>query len=155
MHVLVRLVMVAFGLVAAAVCAGAAIVLIESWGLPVPSDVTDAEARYAMGVHTIIIGGFALFYGIGPGLLAALIAELLHWRSLLLFATVGALIGVAPLTITLPAWMDVQFTGEPISLTPMTAYPAAGIVAGCVYWLIAGCRAGFFTPTATPPSRTS
>mgnify|MGYP001306873144 CR=1 FL=1 len=143
LYVLFRLFMIIIGLVAGALAAGVALMLIEVWGMPVPSDIPVAEARFALVINALIVSGLALFYACLPGALFGFAAEIFRLRSILWFAAIGGLIGLLPAYGYLPSWVDVNFSGPPLTNMPLKAYPAVGIIGGCMYWLLTGCKAGF------------
>jgi hypothetical protein len=67
----------------------------------------------------------------------------MRWRSVLIFAAAGAILGLIPAFDLIPAWVNVAESGDRLINSPFKAFPAVGILGGCAYWLIAGCRAGF------------
>jgi MFS family permease len=143
LHALFRFFMIFVGIVAAALAAGTTLTLVESSGLMRPFDVTEAQARDALFVHTLVISGYALLLGFLPAFVSGLLAEIFRWRTIIYFGIVGALIGVYFLFEPIPRWINVVQEGEPLIRDATKAYPAAGIVAGAMYWLVTGCRAGF------------
>lgn len=143
LHVLFRLLMINIGIAAAALAAGVALMLIEVWGLAVPSDIPVPEARFALAINALIVSGFALFYAYLPGGLFGFVAEIFRLRSVVWFAVIGGLIGLLPALEYLPSWVNVNFSGPPLTQMPLKAYPAVGIIGGCMYWLLTGCKAGF------------
>jgi uncharacterized membrane protein len=82
------------------------------------------------------------FYVFAPSFVAILIAEMLSLRSVLYYALAGALIGaLAYFTSDVTARMSGRGTVVPIT-QELQWLTAAGIVAGFVFWLIAGRNAG-------------
>lgn len=143
MHVLFRLFMIHVGLIAACLIASFALVVAETWNLELPSDVTVDSAQTAGLVHTLIFAAFALMVIYLPAMIFALITEIMRWRSVLIFAAAGAILGLIPAFDLIPAWVNVAESGDRLINSPFKAFPAVGILGGCAYWLIAGCRTGF------------
>ena len=139
-----RFFMIFIGIVCAALAAGTTLMLVESSGLMRPADVSEAQARDALFAHTRVFSGYALLLGFLPAFVAALLAEIFRWRTIVYFAIAGALIGAYFLFQPIPSWIDVVHDeGVQLIQNAEKAYPAAGIVAGAMYWLVTGCRAGF------------
>jgi hypothetical protein len=143
MHVLFRLFMIHVGLIAACLIASFALVVAETWNLELPADVTADSAQTAGLVHTLIFAALALIVIYLPAVAFAFVTEIMRWRSILLFAAAGAILGVMPAFDVIPNWIEVVESGERLIGAPFKALPAVGILGGCAYWLIAGCRAGF------------
>ena len=85
----------------------------------------------------VVIGSF----GFLPALIIALVTEALNIRSVLVYATGGAILGA------LSYLAIVRFDPETMSMVSgvrreVEIMAGAGIVAGLVYWLIAGRNAG-------------
>jgi hypothetical protein len=82
------------------------------------------------------------FYVFAPSFIAILIAEMFSLRSVLYYALAGALIGALAYFMTdIAARISGKGTVAPIT-QELQWLTAAGIVAGSVYWLIAGRNAG-------------
>jgi preprotein translocase subunit SecY len=82
------------------------------------------------------------FYVFAPSFVAILIAEMLSLRSVLYYALVGGLIGALAYFMTDIAGR-IAGKGTVVPITQELQWlTAAGIVAGFVYWLIAGRGAG-------------
>jgi hypothetical protein len=82
------------------------------------------------------------FYVFAPSFIAILIAEMLSLRSVLYYALAGAFIGALAYFMTdIAARIAGKGTVVPIT-QELQWLTAAGIVAGFVYWLIAGRNAG-------------
>ncbi len=82
------------------------------------------------------------FYVFAPSFVAILIAEIFSLRSLLYYALAGGLIGALAYFMTdVSARTQGAGTVAPL-LQELQWLVAAGIVAGFVYWLIAGRSAG-------------
>ena len=135
--------MVFLGLLAAAFAAAVTLMFAETAGLTRPIDVSEAEAKNALLVNVLVIAGYAFATGFVPAFFAGLFAEFFRWRTILYFAVAGAAIGGYLLFAPMPGWINVVQEGEPLIRDASKAYPAAGIVAGAMYWLITGCKVGF------------
>jgi preprotein translocase subunit SecY len=82
------------------------------------------------------------FYVFAPSFVAILIAEMLSLRSVLYYALVGGLIGALAYFMTDIAGR-IAGKGTVVPITQELQWlTAAGIVAGFMYWLIAGRGAG-------------
>lgn len=144
LHIIFRLFLIPLGIVCAALAAGTTLTLVETSGLMGPADVTEAEARDALFVHALIFSGYALLLGFLPALVAGFLAEIFRWRTIVYFGIVGGLIGAYFLYQPIPSWINItQDEGVTLIRDAAKAYPAAGIVAGAMYWLITGNKAGF------------
>ncbi len=143
---------VLFGLLFACLAAGMVVVLAMLF--PELSDIAlgplDPDAlNIVAGFGFIFASGFALL----PALLVVLITEAFNIRGALSYAVGGAAVGLAcylGLTPFDPATM--RFDG--IVRRHLEIMTGAGIVAGMVYWLIAGRTAGAWREPrrAAPPS---
>ena len=151
LYAIFRLFMIFVGIVCAALAAGTTLMLVESSGLMQPADVTEAQARDALFIHTLIFSGYALLLGFLPAFVAGLLAEIFRWRTIVYFGIAGALIGAYFLFQPIPSWINVvQDEGVRLIQNAEKAYPAAGIVAGAMYWLVTGCKAGLLRDTVPP-----
>ena len=100
-----------------------------------------------IGFGFIFISGFALL----PAMIIALITEAFSIRSVLAYAIGGALVGLACYLGLVPFDTDtLRFDG--IVRRHMEIMTGAGIVAGLVYWMIAGRNAGAWR---APPRRSA
>jgi hypothetical protein len=100
-----------------------------------------------LGFGFIFISGFALL----PAMIIALITEAFSIRSVLAYAIGGALVGAAGYLSLVPFDPD-TFRFEGIVRRHMEIMTGAGIVAGLVYWMIAGRNAGAWrAPPRRPP----
>jgi hypothetical protein len=150
MHILFRVLMIHVGILAACFVAALALVTIETWALPIPGDITREKAHEALLVHTVILGMVGLFFSYLPSVALGLTTEIFRIRSILFYAAVGAAIGLIPAIGILPHWITVENTGGNLIASPLKAFPAIGVIGGCLYWLVTGCRAGFSrTPRIT------
>jgi len=158
MSLIGRILVILLGLFAASLVAGA--ILVGAVLFPALSDFPDAPIdpgvlNIVLGFGFIFVSGFALL----PALLVVLITEAFYIRSALAYAAGGGLVGLAcylGLVPFDPATM--RFDG--IVRRHLEIMTGAGIVAGVVYWLIAGRNAGAWrtrpsmppAPPHTPPS---
>src|SRR3954462_8305563 len=135
-----RLIVIFFGFLAASLVAGMIVVVAVLF--PEFSDLDsgsiDPDAvKVVIGFGFIFISGFALL----PEMLVVLITEAFYIRSLLAYALGGAVVGLdcylgfGPLA---PATL--HFDG--IIRRHLEIMTGAGIIAGLVYWMIAGRNAG-------------
>ena len=102
-----------------------------------------------LGFGFIFLSGFALL----PALVVVLITEAFYIRSVLAYAVGGAIVGAACYLGLIPFDTEtLQFDG--IIRRHLEIMTGAGIVAGLVYWLIAGRTAGAWReprPPLRPP----
>ncbi len=135
-----RLFVIFFGFLAACLVAG--IVVVTAVLFPDFSDlgagpVDQSVIDILIGFGFIFISGFALL----PAMIVALITEAFSIRSVLAYAIGGALVGVAGYLSLVPFDTDtLRFEG--IVRRHMEIMTGAGIVAGLVYWMVAGRNAG-------------
>jgi hypothetical protein len=159
MSLIGRVFVILFGLLAACLVAGA--ILVVAVLFPALSDFADAPIdpsalNIVLGFGFVFVSGFALL----PALLVVLITEAFYIRAALAYAVGGGLVGLAcylGLVPFDPATM--RFDG--IVRRHLEIMTGAGIVAGVVYWMIAGRTAGAWraprrvlpsTPPQPPPS---
>lgn len=147
LYIFLRFLMIFVGLIAAALAAGTTLMFAETWGLAKPYDATEGEVRDALFANTLILSGYSLILGFLPAFVAGLAAEIFRLRSIVYFALAGAAIGVYLVFDPVPAWINIVHEGTPLIGNPSKAYPAAGIMAGVMYWLVTGCKAGMFRDT--------
>lgn len=108
----------------------------------------DPAINVIVGLGFIFISGFALL----PATIVALITEAFAIRSVLVYAIGGALVGAACYLGLIPFDTEtMHFDG--IIRRHLEIMTGAGIVAGLVYWLIAGRNAGAWRlpPPRRPP----
>jgi hypothetical protein len=97
----------------------------------------DPALNVVLGFGFIFISGFALL----PALIVVLITEAFYIRSVLAYALGGALVGLACYLGLIPFDpQTMRFDG--IVRRHLEIMTGAGIVAGLIYWLIAGRNAG-------------
>ncbi|WP_076863264.1 hypothetical protein [Bradyrhizobium mercantei] len=145
-----RLFVIAFGFLMACFVAG--IIVVVAVLYPEISDfggqIDQSAVNIVLGFGFIFISGFALL----PALIVVLITEAFFIRSVLAYAVGGAIVGAVCYLGLIPFDPNtMQFHG--IVRRHMEIMTGAGIVAGLVYWLIAGRSAGAWRepPRPLPP----
>ncbi len=145
-----RLFVILFAFLAASLVAGMIIVCAVLF--PEFTDLgigqLDPAVNVIVGLGFIFISGFALL----PALIVAAITEAFNIRSLLVYAVGGALVGAACYLGLIPFDPEtMRFDG--IIRRHLEIMTGAGIVAGLVYWMIAGRTAGAWRvpPPRRPP----
>src|SRR6195952_3895867 len=146
-----RLFVVFFAFLLACFAAGAIVVIAVLY--PEFSDLGQGEIdqsaiNIVLGFGFIFISGFALL----PALIVVLITEAFYIRSILAYAVGGALVGAACYLGLIPFDpATMKFDG--IIRRHLEILTGAGIVAGLVYWMIAGRNAGAWRepPPPLPP----
>jgi phosphotransferase system glucose/maltose/N-acetylglucosamine-specific IIC component len=148
-----RLFVILFAFLAACLVAG--IIVVGAVLYPEFSDLGNAPIdqnalNIVLGFGFIFISGFALL----PALIVVLITEAFHVRGVLAYAVGGAVVGAACYLGLIPFDPNtLQFDG--IVHRHLEIMTGAGIVAGLVYWLIAGRNAGAWRepprPLGPPP----
>src|SRR5271154_1997212 len=135
-----RLFVIAFAFLAACLVAG--MIIVGAVMFPEFSDlgsgpIDQGAIDIIIGFGFIFISGFALL----PALIVALIPEAFYIRSALAYAVGGAVVGLACYLGLVP--FDPQtLRFEGIVRRHLEIMTGAGIVAGVVYWMIAGRTAG-------------
>jgi len=148
MALIVRLFVIAIGFLAACLVAGMIIVIAVLF--PEFSDlgagpVDQGVFQIMVAFGFIFVSGFALL----PAAIIALITEAFSIRSVLAYAIGGAVVGAACYLSLVPFDTDSwHFNG--IVRRHMEIMTGAGIVAGLIYWTIAGRNAGAWR---VPPQR--
>ena len=148
-----RLFVILFGFLAACLVAG--MIVVGAVLFPEFSDfgtgpIDQSALNIVLGFGFIIISGFALV----PAMIVVAITEAFYVRSALTYATGGALAGLACYLGLVPFDpATLQFEG--IVRRHLEIMTGAGIVAGMVYWMIAGRNAGAWRepprPLPSPP----
>jgi hypothetical protein len=145
-----RLIVIFFAFLLASFAAG--MIVVVAFLFPELSDLGDQidqgvlDIIYAFGF--IFVSGFALL----PAMIVAAITEAFCIRSALAYAVGGALVGLACYLGLVPFDPGtLRFDG--IVRRHLEIMTGAGIVAGLVYWLIAGRNAGRWRvpPRRLPP----
>jgi len=146
-----RLFVIFFAFLAACLVAG--MIIVGAVMFPEFSDlgagpIDQSAIDIIIGFGFIFISGFALL----PAMIIALITEAFCIRSALAYAVGGALVGLACYLGLVPFDPEtLRFEG--IVRRHMEIMTGAGIVAGVVYWMIAGRTAGAWRepPRRLPP----
>lgn len=148
MSLIGRLFVILFGFLAAAMTAGIIVVGAVLW--PEFSDLDagpiDHDAlNIVLGFGFIFVSGFALV----PAMLVVALTEAFYIRSLLAYALGGAAVGLVCYLGLVPFDPGtLKFDG--IVRRHLEIMTGAGILAGVVYWMIAGRSAGAWR---VPPRR--
>jgi hypothetical protein len=134
-----RLIVVFFAFLVASFAAG--VIVVVAILFPELSDIGDEVDQTALnimyGFGFIFVSGFALL----PAMIVVAITEAFYIRSALAYAVGGALVGLACYLGLIPFDTEtLRFDG--IVRRHLEIMTGAGIVAGLVYWLIAGRNAG-------------
>jgi phosphotransferase system glucose/maltose/N-acetylglucosamine-specific IIC component len=136
-----RIIVIFFALIAAIVAAGIVLaigIVAPDWA-GVDSDPFERVSFFIVSFFaTSFVGAVAML----PALVVIIITEAARLRNFLYYAVGGALVGLASyygtdISVRLENTTDVAPVGNTLQLAA-----AAGIVAGVVYWLIAGRNAG-------------
>jgi len=107
--------------------------------------IDQSAINVVLGFGFIFISGFALL----PALIVVLITEAFYIRGILTYAVGGAIVGCACYLGLVPFDpATLQFDG--IVRRHLEIMTGAGIVAGLVYWLIAGRSAGAWREPPRP-----
>jgi hypothetical protein len=146
-----RLFVILFGFLAACLVAG--MVVVGAVLFPEFSDLAtgpiDPDAlNIVLGFGFIFVSGFALL----PAMILAAITEAFHVRGALTYAVGGGLVGLLCYLALVPFDPEtLRFEG--IVRRHLEIMTGAGIVAGLVYWMIAGRTAGAWRqpPRRLPP----
>ncbi|EAQ36802.1 hypothetical protein NB311A_16082 [Nitrobacter sp. Nb-311A] len=152
-----RLFAILFGLLAACLVAGTIIVVALLYPEFSHLDVAPPDPDtldIALGFGFIFMSGFALL----PAMIVVLLTESLSIRSVLAYAAGGAMCGAACYLGLIPFDPGtMRFDG--IVRRHLEIMTGAGVVAGFIYWLIAGRNAGVWrearrhTQLPDPPSQ--
>ena len=107
--------------------------------------IDQSAINVVLGFGFIFISGFALL----PALIVVLITEAFYVRGVLTYAVGGAIVGAACYLGLIPFDpATLQFDG--IVRRHLEIMTGAGIVAGLVYWMIAGRTAGAWREPPRP-----
>jgi hypothetical protein len=99
-----------------------------------------------LGFGFVFVSGFALV----PAMIVVLITEAFHVRSALTYAVGGGIVGLACYLGLVPFDAE-QLRFEGIVRRHLEIMTGAGILAGVVYWMIAGRNAGAWRVPPPPP----
>ena len=149
MALIARVFVIFLAFVAACLTAGiivVAAVLFPEFSELGSGSVDEGALNVLFGFGFIVISGFALL----PAVIVAVITEAFSIRGALTYAVGGALIGLACYLGLVPFDPEtLQFEG--IVRRHLEIMTGAGIVAGMVYWMIAGRNAGAWHEPPRPP----
>ena len=140
MSLIGRLFVILLGFLAASLVAGA--IVVGAVLFPALSDFADgpidpSALNIVLGFGFIFVSGFALL----PALIVVAITEAFYIRSALAYAVGGGMVGLACYLGLVPFDpATLRFDG--IVRRHLEIMTGAGIVAGMVYWMIAGRNAG-------------
>ena len=153
MSLIGRLFVILFGFLAACFVAG--MVVVGAIMFPEFSDlgagpVDPGVLNIILGFGFVFVSGFALV----PAMVVVAITEAFYIRGALTYAVGGGLVGLACYLGLVPFDAE-QFRFEGIVRRHLEIMTGAGIVAGVVYWMIAGRNAGVWriprAPLRPPP----
>jgi len=152
MALISRLVVIFIGFLASCFVGG--MIIVGALLFPEFSDlgagpVDEGVIDILLGFGFIFVSGFALV----PAAVIVAITEALYIRSALAYAVGGGLVGLACYLGLVPFHSD-TFQFEGVVRRHLEIMTGAGIVAGVVYWLIAGRNAGAWRnppPPHKPP----
>ncbi|HET7887682.1 MAG TPA: hypothetical protein VFL62_15775 [Bradyrhizobium sp.] len=149
MSLIGRLFIILFAFLAACFVAGA--VVVGAIMFPEFSDlgagpVDPGVLNIVLGFGFIFVSGFALV----PAMIVVLITEAFYVRSVLAYAIGGGLVGLACYLGLVPFDIE-QLRFEGIVRRHLEIMTGAGILAGMVYWMIAGRTAGAWRVPPPPP----
>lgn len=149
MSVLWRLIVVASACLAASLAAGGVValaVLMPDWAGLELGPLDHGMFRILVGFGAIFLSGFALL----PALAIIAIAEAFAIRTVLFYAAGGAAVA-ALLYLNFRDWDTLALRVNGFARREIEIMAAAGIVAGFVYWAIAGRHAGAWRAAPTLP----
>jgi hypothetical protein len=145
-----RLFVILFGFLAACLVAGMIVVcavLFPEFSDLGAGPVDSGALNIVLGFGFIFVSGFALL----PAMIVVLITEAFYIRSALTYAVGGGLVGLACYLGLVPFDPEtLRFEG--IVRRHLEIMTGAGIVAGVVYWMIAGRNAGAWREPPSPPA---
>jgi hypothetical protein len=152
MSLIGRLIVIVIGFLAACFVGGMIVVvalLFPEFADLGAGPVDESTVDVLLGFGFIFVSGFALL----PALVIVAITEAFYIRSALAYAVGGGLVGLACYLGLVPFHPE-TFQFEGIVRRHLEIMTGAGIVAGVVYWMIAGRNAGLWRqppPTRRPP----
>jgi hypothetical protein len=135
-----RLIVIFFAFLVASLAAGIVVVvavMYPEWSSLELGPVDRDTLAVVTGFGFIFVSGFAFL----PAVVMALVTEAFAIRSMVFYALGGALFGLG-LYLAFTPFDTAAMTFVGIDRRELEVMTGAGIVAGLVYWLIAGRRAG-------------
>jgi hypothetical protein len=148
MRLFTRIVVIAFAFLVASLAAGAVVtlaVLLPEWSDLALGPFDRDTFGIVLAFGTIFVSGFALL----PLILVVVVAEAMAIRSVLFYAIAGALAGFV-VYYHLGIWDISVLTVAGETRREIEIMSGAGIVAGFVYWAIAGRSAGAWRQPPLP-----
>ena len=148
MSLIGRLFVILFGLLAASLAAGIIVVgavLFPEWSDLAIGPIDTSGWNIVLGFGFIFVSGFALL----PAMLVVAITEAFYIRGALAYALGGAVVGLACYLGLVP-FDPATMTFDGIVRRHLEIMTGAGIVAGLVYWIIAGRNAGAWRTLPRP-----
>jgi hypothetical protein len=143
-----RLFVILFGFLAASLVAGMIVVgavLFPDFSDFTASPIDPGALNIVVGLGFIFVGGFALV----PAMIVAAITEAFAIRGALTYAVGGAIVGLVCYLGLVPFDTEtLRFEG--VVRRHLEIMTGAGIVAGVVYWMIAGRNAGAWREPRRP-----
>lgn len=141
MPLFLRSLVIGFGFLVSCMVAA----FIVAYGLVGP-ELSELKGSPEYFLFLLFLGGAAgvvtPFYVFAPSFVVILIAEIFSLRSVIYYALCGAVIGALAYFLSdVGARLDGAGTVAPIT-RELQYLTAAGIIAGFVYWLLAGRNAG-------------
>jgi hypothetical protein len=149
MALLWRLIVIGFAFVVASFAAGLVVVMAVMFPGISSLDLGPIDRNgfaVMMGFGFVFVSGFALL----PAAIMALVTEAFSIRNVLVYALGGALTGLGVYL----AFSQIDLQQMSFAITDrreLEVMAGAGIVAGLVYWLIAGRNAGMWRRSETKP----
>jgi hypothetical protein len=148
MSLIGRLFVVAFAFIVACLVGGAIVVVAILFPelSALDTGVLDPNAvSILLGFGFIFFSGFALI----PALVILVVTEAYGIRSVLAYALGGALVGLACYLGLIP-YDPATMSFDGVVRRHLEVMTGAGIVAGLIYWVIAGRNAGRWRPRRMP-----
>ena len=143
-----RLFVILFGFLAASLVAGMIVVgavLFPEFSDLATGPIDQSAVNIVLGFGFIFISGFALL----PAMIVVAITEAFYVRGVLTYAVGGGLVGLACYLGLIP-FDPATLSFDGIVRRHLEIMTGAGIVAGLVYWMIAGRSAGAWREPPKP-----
>ncbi|MET0221470.1 MAG: hypothetical protein ABW213_12500 [Tardiphaga sp.] len=148
MSLIGRLFVVAFAFIVACMAGGAIVVFAILFPelSALETGILDPNAiNVLLGFGFIFFSGFALI----PALIILIVTEAFSIRSIIAYALGGGLVGLACYLGLIP-YDPATMTFDGVVRRHLEVMTGAGIVAGLVYWVIAGRNAGLWRQPRRP-----